>query len=74
MVSSTAQKLRSDVLDGYKNDCISEYGFHKEGGDLLAACIQSKDQNSKTSESFEDILAKVSYTLNLRLLIRLLNY
>lgn len=41
----STQKSRASVLDTYKNECINEYGFSKQGSDLLAACIQSKDQS-----------------------------
>ena len=72
--SITAQKARTAVLDGYRNDCINEYGYNKEGSDLLAACVQSKDVSLKPkvkksgstgndfSERFNKILSKGSYT------------
>ena len=65
---------RSAVLDGYKQQCINEYGFNKEGSDLLASCVQAKDQSSKpqtikghklTRDSFEkfnEIFNKGSHT------------
>ena len=65
---------RAAVLDGYKQDCINEYGFNKEGSDLLALCVQSKDQSSKPQagkrhklnsdffENFNKTFNKGSYT------------
>ena len=43
----SSQDMRSAELAGYRNDCINEYGFDKNGGDPLAACIQSKDEKKK---------------------------
>jgi hypothetical protein len=43
----SSQDMRSAELAGYRNDCINEYGFDKNGGDPLAACIQSKDETKK---------------------------
>ena len=72
--SISVSSSRAAVLDGYKQDCINEYGFNKEGGDLLASCVQSKDQTSKPQagkkqklksdffENFNKILNKGSYT------------
>ena len=65
---------RTDVLDVYKQECINEYGFNKEGSDLLASCVQSKDQSSTPQagkirklntdffENFNKTLRKGSYT------------
>ena len=65
---------RAAVLDGYKQDCINEYGYNKEGSDLLASCVQSKDQSSKPQagkrhklnsdffEKFNKNFSKGSYT------------
>ena len=65
---------RTEVLAGFKQECINEYGFNKEGSDLLALCIQSKDQSSKPRtgtwfkpdsdffENFNKTFRKGSYT------------
>ena len=71
---TSVRPSRAVVLDGYKQDCINEYGFNKEGSDLLASCVQSKDQSSKPQagkryklnsdffENFNKTLSKGSYT------------
>ena len=71
---TSVRPSRAVVLDGYKQDCINEYGFNKEGSDLLALCIQSKDQSSKPRtetwikpdsdffENFNKTFRKGSYT------------
>ena len=71
---TSVRPSRAVVLDGYKQDCINEYGFNKEGSDLLASCVQSKDQSSKPQagkrhklnsdffENFNKNLSKGSYT------------
>ena len=53
---------------------MNDYGYTDEGSDLLASCIQSKDQDSKLQserkyklnddsfEKFNEILTKGSYT------------
>ena len=72
--SITASNSRAAVLDGYKKACMNDYGYTDEGSDLLASCIQSKDQASKPQsekkyklnddsfEKFNEILRKGSYT------------
>ena len=71
---TSVRPSRAVVLDGYKQDCINEYGFNKEGSDLLASCVQSKDQSSKPRtgtwikpdsdffENFNKTFRKGSYT------------
>ena len=71
---TSVRPSRAVVLDGYKQDCINEYGFKKEGSDLLALCVQSKDQSSKPQagkryksnsdffENFNKTFSKGSYT------------
>lgn len=53
---------------------MNDYGYRDEGSDLLASCIQSKDQalkpqsekkyklNDDSFEKFNEILRKGSYT------------
>tara|TARA_B100000787_G_scaffold167590_1_gene154658 strand:- start:369 stop:779 length:411 start_codon:yes stop_codon:yes gene_type:complete len=72
--SITVSNSRAAVLDGYKKECMNDYGYKNEGSDLLASCIQSKDQASKLqsgkkiilngdfSEKFNEILNEGSYT------------
>ena len=50
----SSQDMRSAELAGYRNDCINEYGFNKNGSDLLAACIQSKDEKKSGSKRKKD--------------------
>jgi len=50
----SSQDTRSAELAGYKYDCINEYGFNKNGGDALAACIQSKDEQKSKSKRKKD--------------------
>ena len=71
---SSINSSRTAILAGFKQDCIVEYGFNKEGSDLLASCVQSKDQSSKPQagkryklnsdffENFNKTLSKGSYT------------
>ena len=71
---ASVKSSRAAVLDGFKQDCINEYGFNKEGSDLLALCVQSKDQSSKPQarkrhklnseffENFNKTFTKGSYT------------
>ena len=72
--SITVSNSRAAVLDGYKKECMNDYGYRDEGSDLLASCIQSKDQDSKPQsgkryklndgsfEKFNEIIKKGSYT------------
>ena len=64
---------RTDVLDVYKQECINEYGFNKKGSDLLASCVQSKDQFSKqkavkrhtlSNDFFENLNENFTETFN----------
>ena len=72
--SITVSNSRAAVLDGYKKECMNDYGYKNEGSDLLASCIQSKDQSSKPRtgtwikpdsdffENFNKTFRKGSYT------------
>ncbi len=72
--SITSSNSRAAVLDGYKKVCMADYGYRDEGSDLLASCIQSKDQDPKPGsgkryklndcsfEKFNEIIKKGSYT------------
>tara|TARA_B100000780_G_C20926843_1_gene369393 strand:+ start:286 stop:591 length:306 start_codon:yes stop_codon:yes gene_type:complete len=57
----SARPSRAAVLDGYKRECISEYGFNKEGSDLLASCVQSKDQYSNSQAGKKYKLTKDTF-------------